>query len=103
MIENMECPGCGWTVEIAEVDPAASILYDKEPGAWVRQARELRIGSKVVLHHLCSNPQLGDSSSLEREDAWWPCQEPEREPDENARFDLNCSACARRWVQSRSN
>jgi hypothetical protein len=106
MTATIECPYCGWHVETVsadEVDVAARVFYGEEPGAWVKEARELRDGSTALLHHICLNPQLADVSETERKQMWWACKEPERRLDDKAMFELNCAECAQRWLQSRTN
>jgi hypothetical protein len=105
MSERIECPCCGWEVEVAGAGEgdAAHVLYGEEAGEMVPGARDLRFGEQAVLHHICSHPQIGEATEVERRDAWWACLEPEREPDEHLHHDLNCAACAKRWIASRVN
>lgn len=104
MTAKMKCPGCGEEVEavaVADVDVAAAVFFGAEPGAWVKEARELRAGEMAILHHSCSHPQIGEPAP-ERERAWWACAEPGRAPDEDMRYELNCRACAERWYRERT-
>jgi hypothetical protein len=69
----------------------------------VSGARYFQIGDKAALHHICSHPQVGEASKWERNNAWWACQKPEREPDQHLKYDLSCAACAQSWIESRVN
>lgn len=107
MSERMECPHCGWKIETVAVESAeaatAQVLYGAQPGAWVREARELRLSpSTAAVHHVCSEPRLTDSDWWAPE-SWWACKESERELDADVKYDLNCAACARRWIGGRAN
>jgi hypothetical protein len=103
----MECPHCGWNVEGIAVESAetavAAVFYGDEPGAWVREARELRLGVKTAaLHHVCSNPQISDPDWWQPT-SWWACKESDRVLDDDVKYDLNCADCARRHFQGRTN
>jgi hypothetical protein len=107
MVEIIECPYCGADVEVIAVESAeatiAQIFYGIEPGAWVREARELRFSPTLAaLHHVCSHPQVGDSDWW-RFGSWWACKEPMKGLDEDVKYDLNCADCARRYISDRTN
>jgi hypothetical protein len=90
-------------IGVDEVDVETVAYYGPEPGANVPRCRELRLpGGRIALHHICTHPQL-----QAREDdpakAWWACQELERESDVEMRYELNCRACAERYVGERRN
>jgi hypothetical protein len=107
MNERTECPYCGWEIEVLAIESAdagaAQIVYGEEPGARVREARELRLDpSTTALHHVCSDRRMTDSDWW-KPGSWWACKEPERKLDDDVRYDLNCVACAQRWVANRAN
>jgi len=106
MHEEAACPGCRQPVtamRVEEVDAQTVAYYGPEPGARVPNCRELRLpGGRIALHHICTHPQVRapeDDPGL----VWWACQEPEREPDEEMRYDLNCRECAQRYLAERRN
>lgn len=102
-----ECPFCGCAVEAIHVDDIPvfpRIFYPDEPGAVVREARELRVGSYVLMHHGCLSSQVNtDSRFWDPDRSWWACKDPTRAIDRDASFDLNCAACAQRWVAEGRN
>lgn len=102
-----QCPLCGDAVEAvpkSEIPDFVRIVYPSEPGAKVKNARELIVGGFVVLHHGCLSPQANTESRWwDPDKLWWACRDLDRPIDDYANFDLNCAACAERWAAENRN
>lgn len=101
MADHTTCPLCRQGVESLLLDDVPLeiwTLYPLDAIDTVPNARMLRVGTTVLLHHACASPAAGtDTPYWDVDRAWWACADPTRPLDADTHFDLNCMACAQRW------
>ncbi len=102
--DTAQCHLCKLEVPAFAIeDLEVAALYPGYDGA--PNPRMFRSLGHALIHHVCPSMQANarrDEPYFDTDRGWWACQEPERQLDQDAHFDVDCSDCARRWAAAQT-
>jgi hypothetical protein len=106
-VRTETCPYCHLEVPAVELTkpPVVPEPYPKDAFDTVPSGRHFYLGTDLaLLHHDCASRQIETNWQGEQpwwipERNWWACQHPDRDLDQDVRFELHCPECALRWAE----